>query len=184
MLGVIDTHPIQYRAPLYRFVQSRLRIPVTAVYASDFSVVGYHDDQFDTTFRWDTDLLSGYSSIFLSRVAEGGARELTEVSSRGLNAALRKVSPKAVLLCGYSPRFHQAAFFKVWRAGYPILFRGETIDIQRVDEGWKDKLRRAGLNEIYKRCKRLLYIGERSRRHYLELGCDESKLVFAPYSID
>ena len=37
MLVAIETHPIQYHAPLYRLVQQVHGIPVTAVYGSDFS---------------------------------------------------------------------------------------------------------------------------------------------------
>ncbi|MBV9134363.1 MAG: glycosyltransferase, partial [Chloroflexi bacterium] len=72
MLAVIETHPIQYHAPVYRALQRDFGIPVTAVYGSDFSVIGYRDAEFATTFAWDTDLLSGYAARFLSRVSDGG----------------------------------------------------------------------------------------------------------------
>ena len=74
MLCVIETHPIQYHAPVWREVQQAHGIPVTAIYGSDFSVAGYRDREFNTTFQWDTDLLSGYTPMFLSRANVGGAR--------------------------------------------------------------------------------------------------------------
>src|SRR5437773_6878033 len=106
MLAVIETHPIQYQAPVYRYVQQELGIPVTVIYGSDFSVAGYEDPEFGVTFAWDADLLSGYTSVFLSRVANGGARSVQEVSSGGLWQALQETAPKAALIVGYSPRFH------------------------------------------------------------------------------
>jgi hypothetical protein len=36
-LVVVETHPIQYHAPVYPELESRLGIPVTAIYGSDFS---------------------------------------------------------------------------------------------------------------------------------------------------
>src|SRR5437879_7912387 len=39
-LAVIETHPIQYHAPVYRHLQSNLGIEVAVVYGSDFSVTG------------------------------------------------------------------------------------------------------------------------------------------------
>ena len=72
MLAVIETHPIQYRGPLYRMLQRDFGVPVTAIYGSDFSLAGYRDEGFGTELRWDVDLLNGYDSVFLSRVAEGG----------------------------------------------------------------------------------------------------------------
>src|ERR1017187_7744323 len=128
MLAVIETHPIQYHAPLYRALQRDFGIAVTAIYGSDFSVEGYHDREFGATFAWDTDLLSGYSSVFLARAADGGPGSDDEVTTRGLRGALNKIAPDAVMVVGYSPRFHRQAFLTAWRAGYPILFRGETTD--------------------------------------------------------
>ena len=52
MLAVIETHPIQYHAPLYRLLEQRFGVPVTAIYASDFSVRGYRDAEFGATFAW------------------------------------------------------------------------------------------------------------------------------------
>src|SRR5438445_5111187 len=73
-LAIIETHPVQYHAPVYRAVQ-RLGVPITVVYGSDFSVAGYRDREFGARFAWDTDLLSGYSARFLTQVATGGAAD-------------------------------------------------------------------------------------------------------------
>src|SRR3954453_990246 len=113
MLAAIQTHPIQYHAPVYRALQQRCGVPVTAIYGSDFSVAGYRDTEFDATFAWDTDLLSGYSSRFLSRIANGGAKRFEEVTATGLATALSELRPSAVLIGGYSPQFHISAFFHV-----------------------------------------------------------------------
>lgn len=183
MLAVVQTHPIQYQAPVYRALQERCGVPVTALYGSDFSVAGYRDADFGTTFAWDTDLLSGYASAFLGRVADGGARSFAEVSADGLGAALARLKPAAVLAGGYSPGFHRAGLFHAWRLGIPILFRAETTSVEPTGT-MKAVARRVLLRAIYARCDRLLYIGRRSRRHYEELGCAESKLVSSPYCVD
>src|ERR1035441_2886345 len=99
-LAVIETHPVQYNAPVYRELQRNWGIPVTAIYGSDFSVAGYRDREFGATFAWDTDLLSGYSSRFLDRVVDGGAVSDTEVSAHGLRDALRRAKPNAVMVLG------------------------------------------------------------------------------------
>jgi len=171
-LAVIETHPIQYHAPVYRVLQQQFGVPVTAIYGSDFSVKGYRDKEFGVTFAWDTDLLGGYTSRFLSE------------SSLSLAAHLREVAPAAVLVVGYSPRFHRDAFFQAWRGGYPILFRAETTDHARSRSSLKSWSRDRALQWYYSRCARLLYIGEQSRAHYRRLGCAEEKLIFAPYCVD
>jgi glycosyltransferase involved in cell wall biosynthesis len=183
-LAVIETHPVQYHAPVYRALEQDFGIPVTAIYASDFSVAGYRDPEFGTTFAWDTDLLSGYSSMFLSRVARGGARTAPEARAAGLPRALRAARPAAVLLVGYSPRFYQVAALVALRTGRPLLFRAETTD-HAVKRGTvKHLLRDAAIRLLYDRCARLLYIGERSRQHFKRLGYRDEKLLFSPYCVE
>ncbi len=184
MLVVTETHPIQYHAPVFRFLQKELGIPVTVIYGSDFSVREYLDVEFGERFAWDTDLLSGYQSVFLSRVSEGGARKVKEVSPRGLTELLRQISPEALLVAGYGHAFHRSALLAGWRQKVPMLFRAETNDEDRERGLAKRIARDAGLRSLYRRCERLLYIGERSRSHFQRLGVSDDKLVFSPYCID
>jgi len=183
-LCVIETHPIQYHAPVYRELQQRLGIPVTVIYGSDFSIVGGLDREFGTAFAWDTDLLSGYHSEFLSRVQPGQASALAHISAQGLRQRLRQVYPDATLLAGYSPRFHQVAFYAAWRLGRPILFRGETTDHAGNRSRFKSLARDFLLRRLYRRCRRLSYVGCHSRRHFERLGVPPEKLIFSPYCVD
>lgn len=183
-MAVVETHPIQYHAPVYCTLQQRFGIPVTAIYGSDFSVAGYLDPEFGTSFSWDTDLLSGYACVFLSRVARGGARHVGQVSGRGIGRALRRVRPRAVMVLGYRPRFHRKAFFAALRAGLPVLFRGEATDhTVRRARVWR-WARDLFLRRFYARCSVVLYVGRRALAHYRRLGVPETKLVFSPYCVD
>jgi glycosyltransferase involved in cell wall biosynthesis len=183
-LVAIETHPIQYHAPIYRALQQRFGIPVTAIYGSDFSVAGYFDREFRTSFAWDVDLLSGYDSVFLSRVSGKHGQDPAAPSTKGLSAALRKSAPGAVLLQGYMPAFHQAAIYCALRSGRPILFRAETTD-EAAKRGWaKTAMRDWALRWAYGKFARLLYVGQNSFRHYRRLGAPESKLVASRYCVD
>ena len=64
MLMIIETHPIQYHAPVWHYLNQVLGIPVTVVYGSYFSVEGYRDKEFGISIAWDADLLEVYKSIF------------------------------------------------------------------------------------------------------------------------
>jgi len=183
-LAVIETHPVQYHAPVYRALQKQFCVNVTAIYGSDFSIVGYHDAEFGATFRWDTDLVSGYDAVFLSRVAQGGARSVEEVTTHGLSGVLQRLKPRAVLLLGYSPRFHRQAFFQARRLKVPLLFRGETTDHARHRGYLKQFARDRFLRWFYRQFSGLLYVGKRSREHFLRYGVSEEKLYFSPYCVD
>src|SRR5262249_15753217 len=141
------------------------------------------DREFDTTFSWDTDLLSGYSSVFLARTENGGGQRFEDVKATGLAAVLARLRPSAVLIGGYNPHLHPPAVFEAWRAGAAILFRAETTDVE-PGSPLRRSVRRTALRTLYGRATRLLYIGARSKRHYEQLGCEASRLIFSPYCVD
>jgi glycosyltransferase involved in cell wall biosynthesis len=182
-LVVVETHPVQYHAPVYREL-GKLGVAVTAIYGSDFSIAGYTDPEFQTHVAWDTDLLSGYRSVFVSRVAAGGATAPLGVTGDGLRAALEEARPSAIMILGYRLRFHRRAIWAATRSGHPLLFRGETTDHARARSRPEEALRNQLLRALYARCSRLLYIGTRSREHFLRLGCPEERMVFSPYCVD
>jgi glycosyltransferase involved in cell wall biosynthesis len=184
MLAVIDTHPVQYRAPVYRALQERLGVPVTAIYGSDFSVAGYRDPEFQAAFAWDTDLLSGYTSRFLSRSRPGDAINIDRLPTAGIGPALRAVAPQAVLVVGYRPAFHRVGWREAWRQRRPLLFRGETTDAATVRAPAARWIRSAGLRFAYARCDACLWIGQHSRAHFERLGVPPSRLFFSPYGVD
>ena len=183
-LLVIETHPIQYHVPVYRYINQTLGIPVSVVYGSDFSIAGYHDREFGSEFAWDTDLLSGYHPVFLARSSEGGASNDRDVNTRGLEAAIIRLKPQAILCVGYSPRFHLQAFQYALRSGRPVLFRGETTDHAARRHALKSWLRDAALRRLYAKCSALMFVGRRSQEHLRRLGVGEERLFFSPYCID
>ena len=65
-VAFVNTHPIQYFAPLYAYLTARACLPFTALYLSDFSVRGSLDAAFGQPVKWDVDLLSGYDVRFVA----------------------------------------------------------------------------------------------------------------------
>ncbi len=184
MLAVVEGHPVQYHAPVYRAVEQDFGIPVTAIYGSDFSVVGYVDPEFGKQFSWDTDLLAGYDAKFLSRIKDGGARDDSELSTRGLGRRLAVLNPNVILLPGYNPAFYRQACRAAIKTRRPILFRGETTDHAVSRGSVKTAVRDFLLRSLYRRCSRLLFVGQRSRQHFERLGIPSAKLIFSPYCVD
>jgi len=182
-LVIIESHPVQYHAPVYREV-ARAGVPLVVLYGSDFSVVGYRDREFNTQFAWDIDLLSGYGSVFLSRTSEGGASNADAVSAENIDSRLKALKPAAVMLVGYASTFDRGATLAAKRLGKPILFRAETTDHAKKRSWLKQVIRDWKLRRFYRTCSRLLYIGERSLAHYRRLGVPDSKLILSPYCVD
>ncbi|MDB6118710.1 MAG: glycosyltransferase [Verrucomicrobiaceae bacterium] len=183
-LTVLETHPVQYHAPVYRALAKELGVDVTAVYGSDFSVQGYQDKEFGASFAWDTDLLGGMRSHFIGRVSEGGAANYESVTGRGVASAMQTLAPSVVMALGYAHPFDRAVLKSARQQSIPLLFRGETSDHARQRGLIKTLLRDWMLRALYKRCSGLLYVGERSRAHYRRLGVPDSRLFFSPYCVE
>lgn len=183
-LVVIGTHPVQYHAPVYRELQQKLGISVAAIYGSDFSVSGYRDKEFGSEFAWDVDLLSGYDSIFLSRISKGGSSSPQRLSARGLREALEKIRPHAVLLSGYSGRFYRESIVQLLAGRCPVLFRAETTDHAHSRNFFHSSLRDLILKRLYARFEAFCYIGRYSLKHFERFGVPARKLFFSPYCVD
>src|SRR5918993_266864 len=69
-LAIVNSHPIQYFAPLYAFLNRDPALDITALYCSDFSLRGAIDPGFKQAVKWDVDLVSGYRSVFLGKAAK------------------------------------------------------------------------------------------------------------------
>ncbi len=184
MLLVIETHPIQYHAPVWRYLSQQLAVPVSVVYGSDFSVQGYLDNEFRTSFAWDVDLLGGYNSIFLSRSREGGAKTDAEVTIKGLGDVISSVNPDVILLVGYSPKFHSDSLNIAKKYRKPLIFRAETNDQARTRGIIKQFLRDLFLKRFYSNFSAIIHVGKRSEEHYKRLGIKTDSKLFSPYCVD
>lgn len=184
MLLIFETHPVPYHAPVYRLLSRDFKVPLTVIYGSDFSVAGYRDREFNVKISWDSDLMDGYPSQFLSRVSHGGGRDYESVLTGGLTAAADALKPDVVMALGYFHRLDRAAIRYAWSRNVPLIFRGETSDTAHLRSAIRSMARDVVLRQLYQRCARLLYVGTQAHEHYTRLGCPESSLVFSPYCVD
>ena len=72
-VAVVNSHPIQYFAPLYAYLNRDPGLEVTALYCSDFSLRNGMDPGFNHTVTWDLDLLEGYPYVFVGSNNDRGA---------------------------------------------------------------------------------------------------------------
>ena len=58
-IAVLNSHPIQYFAPLYAYLNTAPDLEVTALYLSDCSIRGGKDAEFGRDVKWDIDYEPG-----------------------------------------------------------------------------------------------------------------------------
>jgi glycosyltransferase involved in cell wall biosynthesis len=182
-VAFINTHPIQYFAPLYADLNRSEDLSITALYLSDYSVRGTTDHGFGHIVKWDVDLLAGYEARFI-RGAEGRgepagffsvvAPQLWHEVRRGFDALIvHGHTPAATLLA--------AAAAKMTRI--PTFLRCEThMGLRRST--LKSLLRRPLIGAYYRQLDGVLAIGSANRVFYRAIGVPERRIFDMPYTVD
>ncbi len=183
-VAVVNSHPIQYFAPLYAYLSGDPQMEVTALYCSDFSLRGEVDPGFGQKVTWDVDLLSGYTSVFLGEGARrrrpGGFLSLVcpEVWSE-----IRNGGYDAVWLHGYAYAAYVLAFLAAKSRGLPVFVRSET-HLGLTRSGWRRRLRDFVLALAGRFVDGCLAIGSANADYYRSLGIPEHKIFMVPYTVD
>jgi glycosyltransferase involved in cell wall biosynthesis len=183
-IAVLNSHPIQYFAPLYAYLNAAPDLDVTALYLSDFSIRGGKDAGFGRDVKWDLDLLAGYRSVFLGDAARtrvpGGFWSL--VAPEVWNE-VRSGRYDVVWLHGHNYAANLIALMAAKTAGLPVMMRGET-HLGLPCHGIKSALRRPLMGALYRPCDRLLAIGSTNAAFYRAMGVPDRKIFLVPYSVD
>jgi glycosyltransferase involved in cell wall biosynthesis len=181
---VLNSHPIQYFAPLYAYLNSAPDLEVTALYLSNVSIRGGKDVQFGHEVKWDVDLLAGYRSVFLGTAAHtrepGGFWSL--VAPEVWNE-VRFGHYDVLWLHGHNYAANLIALMAANSKGLPVMMRGEThlgLPCGRM----KTIIRRPLMGALYSRCDRLLAIGSENAAFYRAMGVSDQKIFLVPYSVD
>lgn len=183
-LAVVNSHPIQYFAPLYAYLSRDPLLNVTAIYCSDFSLRGAIDPGFKQTVTWNVDLLGGYRAVFLGENAKQRIPAgFWSLVCPQVWSEIRGGGYDAVLVHGYNYAVNVLAFLAAKTKGIPVLMRSEThLGLQR--QGVKRRLRDTVLSIVYRFVDGFLAIGTANHTYYRSLGVPEAKIFDVPYTVD
>ena len=181
LLLILETHPIQYRAPIYARLEQLCPGLIHVAYASDYSVRGGKDPGFATTVSWDTDLMAGYPSTVMNPDITRAPMGWNALDGRGLDGLISRLRPTAILLNSLSYRYDHVAFCIALLRGIPIWMRCETQD-EAFPRSWlKSVLRSVYYRLLYAGIRQAFPIGVLSRQHWLRHGLRPQQLRFAKY---
>src|SRR5438105_3017857 len=125
-LACLVSHPIQYQAPLFRYLSAHPALDLTVFFLSDISVHEYRDRGFGVGVHWDVPLLEGYRYAFLPSVGRSDLLSFSQPLTHGLRRHLEAGRFDALWVHGYA---HQALLRAVVIAkalGIKVLLRGES----------------------------------------------------------
>jgi len=184
-LAVVNTHPIQYFAPLYRRIAESRDIDITVYYCSRQGLEkGFIDAGFGKEVVWDIPLLEGYPHQFLPNLGgDRGVRGFLSLLNPSIVNALWKGKYDAVLVYGHAHATDLLAMTAARLSGTRIFMRCDTHLLLRRS-GIKRLLRRPLMTAFYKTCDACLYIGSRNRDFYVAHGVPAAKLFPSPFAVD
>lgn len=180
-LLVFDTHPVQYRVPVWQAMEEMSPGSVHVVYASDCSVKGHSDNEFGRVVAWDIPMLDGYDYTILNCEKGIPMTSWGSLTGKGVRAIIREKRPDAILLTGLTYQFYIAAYIEARKLGIPVWLRCETQDSAYTRSALKSAGRSLVYRLAYLALDRIFYIGELNRTHYLRHSVGSARLKPARY---
>ena len=183
-LAIITSHPIQYYAPWFSYINQNTDLDLKVFYLWNFGVAETIDSEFKQSIKWDIPLLEGYNYKFVSNVSKNpGTKSIGGLKNPSLLSTVAKYNPNAVMLIGYNYSSLYRFIFQWDTRKAPLIFRGDSHQLQ-FRKGWKEPLRRKFISLVYSRFAAFLYVGKANYEYFTYHGVKPQQLVFAPHSID
>ena len=183
-VAFLNTHPIQYFAPMYKELNRADDLSVTALYLSDFSVRGGRDRAFDREVKWDLDLLEGYEARFVAgaeRRGEPGA--FMSVIAPSVWGEVRRGRYDALIVHGHTPAANLIAVGAAKATGTSVFIRCEThLGLRRSQA--KTALRKPLIGGLYRMLDGVLAIGAANAAFYRAIGIPDRQIFAMPYTVD
>jgi glycosyltransferase involved in cell wall biosynthesis len=179
---VFDSHPVQYRVPVWKSIEFLLPSELVVIYASDCSVKGYSDCEFGQVIAWDEPMLMGYKNLVLNCESGKPLSGWSSLTGKGISQSLDKFKPQFVLLTGLNYKYDWVALWESKKRNIPIILRCETQDEASERSKFKYLIRYILYFLVYKMIYKILYIGNLNKEHYLKHGVSSSKLFPAKYA--
>lgn len=183
----INSHPIQYFAPLYKSMNEH-GITTEAWYCSDESIKGARDKQFGVDVKWDIPLLEGYKSRFFKNYSwkPSHSTGFFGLMNLGMIRELFRIPKSVIVVHGWHYFTHLSILLLAKLKGHTVCLRWEMPQNQEaLKQGFKQSVRRAVLKHLlFPRISYFLNIGTQNRMLYKSYNIADSRLIFCPYSVD
>ena len=184
-IAYLVTHPIQYQAPLLRYLSAQPDIDLTVYFQSDLSVKAYYDTEFGRPIQWDVPLLDGYAHEFLP--ALGSRRSLGRLMplSYGIVTRLLRGKYDFLWVHGYSRWFNWMAITVAWFASIRVLVRDDATLLSTPRSRLKVWLKRQFFFRVLQSvCDGFLATGTMNRRYFLDNDIDPGRIFLMPNCVD
>lgn len=183
----INSHPIQYFAPMYKYM-SENGVKTKAWYCSNESVKGGFDKQFGVDVKWDIPLLEGYEYRFFKNHSwkPSHSNGFFGLVNLGMIRELFRIKKSVIIVHGWHYCTHLLILLLGKLKGHTICLRNDMPQSHEVPKkGWKQAIKKVGLKYVlFPRVNYFLYIGSQNRLFYKNYNLPEPRLKYCPYAVD
>lgn len=185
-LACIVSHPIQYHAPLYRYLADSDRVSLRVLFLSDHGLQASFDPGFGGEVAFDTPLLEGFDHQFVPNLSPRPSVErFFGLLNPHLIRLLHDGDYDVVWVHGYGHASDWIAFSTCLIRGLPILLRGEAhLGLASRMGALRRRLKKAALQFLFRRVAYCLAIGSRNAAFYEAHGVESKRIVSALYAVD
>lgn len=183
-VAYLVSHPIQYQAPLLRYLTEQSDIDLTAFFMSDFSLHNYRDPGFGAEVVWDVPLLDGYRSEVLPAIGDNQRISTFRPFNTGLAQRLTRDRFDALWLHGYAHLTSLRAMAIAKMRGIPVLFRADTQIGSIVRKRGTRQVKEAVVRQLFAQANAFLAVGSRNRDYYASMGVPAQRIFLMPYAVD
>ena len=183
-LAVVCTHPIQYYAPVFRFLAALPDLDLKVFYTWSQAATGVQfDREFGRSLHWDLPLLDGYDSEFVeNQSSDPGTHHFWGLRTPGLVDSILRWNADAVLIYTWNSYSHLSAMREL-KGKRPVFFRGDSTLLDPLPP-WRRLLRRIALTWIYRHVDTAIAVGQNNRDYFIEYGIDPADICLAPHAVD
>ncbi len=182
-VAVINTHPIQHFAPLWREIAKSGQVELKIFYCSDWGIKEYADPGFGTVFKWDVDLLSGYHSEFLPIRARPKNLGFWETDNPRVGDALLRFAPDVVVIFGYSHLTDWRALLWAKRHGARLLVFADS-ELKHGRSVWVRLAKQLVVRGFLCQVDGVLPIGNCNADYYRHYGVPSDIMYWCAFPVD
>lgn len=183
-VAFVNTHPIQYFAPLYRHINRSADIEAVPVYLTDFSLRGAVDPQFGEKIVWDVDLLAGTDPLFVPGYATRAMKPgPLRMWAPGIWRIIRDGNFDAVVIHGHAIGANHLALLAAKSRGIAVFHRAET-HLGLPVSPFRALVRKLVMKPYYRLFDGFLAIGSLNRAWYRAMEVGDARIFDFPYTVD
>lgn len=185
---IINSHPIQYFAPLYQKLAKKQDVNLEVVYCSKETLGRNKDVGFGETILWDIPLLSDYRHIFLRNYSLSPSiyKGFFGLFNPGIIFYLWRKPKSLIIVHGWAYLTHIIAIICAKIFGHKVCIRGDnTLKNELLKSTRLLTIKRFIFSKLlYPFIDYFLYVGTENKLFYQYYKVRNDKLIFAPHAVD